>query len=701
MKLAPVMELPTVSSRKPKDDDQLFPVKHYSYSRFVRFCTNPIMFKIQDLNGDRFDTATSASAVMGSAFHKAMEVYYGGVDELPITNESEAIEYGLKAGMEYIEMYNDGFINWQSTIPNKQKMYDLLSFTFNSYVMQMPYGADQNISVEEKLDELVSAEWRGKALHLPVRLLGYADRIFREDGKLKIKDYKTVHSFSNPDKIDGGKILQAVFYYFLVFAKYGEMPYSMVYDEVKRSKNRDGSPQVRSYEVVFAENEQFFDFFFRLYDDITRALTGEMVYVPNIMAMWDNEVAMVSYIHRLDVPEELADQMKAAKVENITDLLTKKLQSTANMDRLLKTIEKQFTSAKQLNYEKMTMEEKIKMKLMEYGMMLDYGGDCKVEGSNIDLYRFTPSIGLKMSKLSAYTADIEQVLGVAGVRILAPIPGTSLVGFEVPKKNRTFPGLPKGAKGFEVSIGLDVMGDTFKFDLRESPHTLIAGATGSGKSVCLASLITQLNRMPKKAVELHLYDPKIVELAMFKDDKNVVEYSADIMDIHNGLRLLIVEMNKRYDIMAEQKVRDVKDTNLPTKFVFIDEFGDLILQEYVHRETKTTGHVYLSGPRKGEEKTVEVKEEISKEIAKMILQLAQKSRAAGIHMVIATQRPSVDIVTGSIKANFPTKIAFRTAKAIDSQVVLDTDGAEALTGKGDLIFSSQNGDIRLQGFNLD
>ncbi len=645
----------------------------------------------------------NASAILGQAFHKAMEVYYGGVDEIVVTNESEAIEQGLKAGMEFIELYNENYINYQTTIPNKQKLFDKFSFAFNAYVSEMPYDSKniEMISVEELLEEYIDIEWRGQRLALPIKLKGYSDKIIREDGKLKVVDYKTAYAFSNPDKIDGGKILQAVFYYLLVFAKYGEAPYSMIYEEVKHTKNSKGGNQVQQYEIIFEENHQFFDFFFRLYDDVTRGIGGEMVYVPNIQAMFDNELAMVSYIHRLDVSEELAEQMKEQKVENITDLLKAKLQNAANMEKLMKTVEKQFVSAKNLNYSKMKNEEKIKVKMMEYGMMLDF--DSKIEGNTVDLYRYTPAIGLKMSRIASYVADVEQVLGVSGIRVLAPIPDTSMVGFEVPRSERTFPTLKKIPEGTNVAIGVDVMGETFHFDMTQAPHILIAGATGSGKSVCMSSLIKQLNKAPKKDIELHLFDPKIVELAPHQDDKNVVEYASDIIYIHAGLKSLIKEMNDRYKVLSEAKVRSIEeyDGNMPYKFVFIDEYGDLIMQNYIHEIETETNEVYSSGPRKGETKIDVERIDMSKDIEKYILMLAQKARAAGIHLIIATQRPSVDIVTGSIKANFPTKIAFRTAKVTDSKVIIDEGGAEKLTGKGDCIFSSQDGDVRLQAFNLE
>jgi hypothetical protein len=692
--------MPKVLKRKaqkdqPSKDKLAFPVDHYSASSFIKFSTNPILFKIEYINRDRFDTAMGASGILGKAFHKGMEVYYAGSDTLIPTNEEEAIEYGMKAGMELIELYNDGFINYTTNIPNKQKLFDLFTFTFQSYIKVMPYVPDTVLGVEEAMMEEIDVEWRGAQLKLPVKLKGYLDRVDRIDGKLRIRDYKTCYAYSNPDKIDGAKIIQAIIYYLLTYAKYGEEPYSLVFEEVKYSKNADGSTQVRQYEIVFAENELYFDFFFRFYEDITRALNGEQVYVPNVNALFDNEVAIIAYLHRLDDTEETAKLMKKHKVTNVSDLLKKQIQSAGNMRRLMKSIEATFVSAKNLDYDKMTNPEKIKTKLMEHGMMLQF--EDLIEGATVDLYRFTPTIGLKMKKLESYTADVEQVLGVAGVRILAPIPGTSFVGFEVPRAVRSFPQLPAGGT-FDIAIGETIMGEARRFDIRTAPHLLVAGASGSGKSVFLSGLIRQLSQIPN--ADLHLFDPKVVELAMHKTDANVVEYESDIVKISESLEGLISTMNARYEQMAKKGVRNIDAMpDLRYKFVIVDEFGDIIASQHIDTQTVKTGHTFTKGERAGEEETKTTTVNLSEAVERSILILAQKGRAAGIHVVIATQRPSTDVIKGTIKANFPAKVVFKTSKQVDSMVVLDEPGAEKLTGKGDMLFAGDTGIERLQGYN--
>lgn len=661
--------MPKVLKHKTKKDSDsssqspdAFPLSHISASSMRKFSSNPILFKIGYINRDVFETMQNASGVLGKAFHQAMEVYYGGSDTLIPTSESEAIEFGMRSGMDFLEKYNDGFINYSKTIPVKQKLFDLMTFCYQSYIEQTPYQADTVVAVEDEIVEEIDVEWRGQNVHLPVKLKGYIDKIERVDGLLKLKDYKTCYAYSNPEKIDGAKMLQAVEYYLLAYAKYGEEPYSITFEEIKYTKNSDGTPQVKRYEVVYAENELYFDFYFRFYEDMVRALNGEMVYVPNVDAMYDNEVAIISYIHRLDVSEETAKLMKKHKVDNVGDLLKKQIQSAGNMRKLLKTVEAKFVSAKNLDYSKMKNEQKIQTKMMEHGMMLQF--DSKVEGASVDLYRYTPSIGLKMSRLANYAADVEQVLGVAGIRVLAPISGSTMVGFEVPRADRTFPGRPTASNGFDMAIGQMIDGTPRYFDIRRAPHMLVAGSSGSGKSVWLSGAIEQLSEISNG--ELYLFDPKIVELAQYEGIAKV--YETDPRKINKALAVLVIEMNDRYKKMAAKKVRNIDAMkNIPYKFVVIDEFGDLILSEAVE---------------------------------KSVLQIAQKGRAAGIHLIIATQTPRADIISGAIKANFPIKILFKTAKAVDSRVVMDEAGAEKLLGRGDMLFVGDRGTERLQGYNL-
>lgn len=311
----------------------------------------------------------------------------------------------------------------------------------------------------------------------------------------------------------------------------------------------------------------------------------------------------------------------------------------------------------------MTIEDKIRMKLAEHGLGVQF--EDKVVGGSVVLYRYIPSVGLKMSKIDSYVKDIEQVVEVSNIRVLAPIKDSGLIGFEVPLKNRTFPSTKPAKGSFTIGIGVDVMGKTKYIDIRKAPHMLVAGSSGSGKSVFLISIINQLINIPN--AELHLFDPKQVELFQFENVGNVVEYQHKHSEIVASLEKLEVEMENRYSKMKSAKVRNIENmTGMPYKVIVIDEFADLTMKSAV------------SG---------------------VIQVLAQKGRACGIHIIIATQRASAKIISGDIKVNFPVKAVFKLDNNTSSRVMLDEGGAEKLLGSGDMLFVSNDGIERLQGFN--
>ena len=655
------LTLPKITKNNKPEKIEGFPVSHYSYSSMVRFSTNPILFKIMDINKESFESTRGISSVVGQAFHHGMEVYYGESDEVLVANESEAIEYGLKAAMDYVGKYPDGFISYTKTIPTKQKAQEVVAFAFNEYVKAKSYGKEDVIKVEDEIAEYINIEYKGEILKMPVKLKGYIDKIIRgKDGKLRIIDYKTAYTFTNPEKIDGAKIIQAVEYYLLVTAKYKEAPYSIIFEEIKYTKNADGSPQLREYEMVFEENEQYFDFYFRLYEDMTRAINGEAVFVPNVHALFDNEVALLSYICRLDVDEEQAKLLKKYKVNNITDVLKKEIQNANNMRTLLTAVGSKLTTAKSIDYSKMKNEEKIQTKMLEHGIIIEFV-EIKT-GPTVDLYLYKPTIGLKMSKLRGYSDDLAQTLGIDGIRVLAPVPGTTYIGFEVPKNKRTFKKNPREALGiYELAIGESYFGK-YVIDFRDMPHMLVAGSSGSGKSTLLNSLVKQLLKK-KPHVETYLFDPKKVELVEFEEKATL--YRDTPGGITVALENLESEMYERYQKMKEAKVKNASDIGLPYKVIIIDEFAELGMKS---------------------------------SIMATIQSLSQLGRAAGFHIIISTQRASAKIISGDIKVNFPTKAVFKMAKEVDSSVMLDQGGAEKLLGKGDMIFQSEKGMIRLQGY---
>lgn len=708
-------KMPTVKIYKSANSDAKFPVDAYSYSTFDKFSSNPFMFKVNILNGEQIDTVTNVSSVLGSGLHKALETYFGGNPDVAVMDEADAMKEGHRVGLEYLNNYSDGFIQYnKTTVPSREKLNEKYASAYFGYLKEHnAKDIAEILLVEKKITHQIEID--GKVMPVPLR--GKMDLVYRnKKGQIIIRDHKFTSKYSDADKIDGSKLIQAAFYYCLIYAEFGEAPYSIVFEEYKVTGNADGSKQLREYEIVYKDATLIFEFFHRLYADITDAILGKQVFVPNVRAMFDNEVSILAYIHRLDETEERAKKFKEEKVDNLTDFLKKKIQTTGSMKKYLEVVNSKFISANSLNYKDMQIEEKIKMKLAEHGLGVEF--DSKLVGSSVTLYRYEPSVGLKMKRLEQYVKDIELVTETSNIRILAPIPDSGLVGFEVPNKQRSFPDVVPKNNGFEIAIGQTITGEVEYCKITDAPHILAAGASGSGKSTWLNATIPQLATLG----DLHLFDPKLVELSQFESIAS--EYESDVDRINTSLHNLVLEMEERYKKMSAMKIRNISETKeFKYKFVIIDEFGDLAVQnpegytywtlcdKHEKYNQRNGGELIqlLSTKRKLRVAQQEVvdsvlycencEKHVVKPFEESLLRLASKGRAAGIHLIIATQSPRADIINGKIKANFPTKIVFRTAKAIDSMVVIDQNGAEKLLGKGDMLYSGPDGALkRLQGY---
>ncbi len=309
-------------------------------------------------------------------------------------------------------------------------------------------------------------------------------------------------------------------------------------------------------------------------------------------------------------------------------------------------------------------------------------------GPAVTRFEFLPAPGIKVSRISSYADDIAMALAAVSVRIEAPIPGKSAVGVEVPNTKKEVvhlrdvlesPEARKAASRLTVGLGKDNSGKYIVANLADMPHVLIAGQTGSGKSVCInAIIISILYRATPDEVKMILIDPKMVELNAYNTIPHLlVPVVTDPKKAASVLDWAVAEMTRRYKTFAEHGAKNIKSYNqklppdekpMPLIVLIIDELADLM----------------MTAPRDVEE---------------AINRLAQLARAAGIHLVIATQRPSVDIITGVIKANIPTRIAFTVASGVDSRTILDSYGAEKLLGRGDMLYlpSDRNKPLRIQG----
>ena len=313
--------------------------------------------------------------------------------------------------------------------------------------------------------------------------------------------------------------------------------------------------------------------------------------------------------------------------------------------------------------------------------LYSFGVQAKVEnvtvGPAITRYELKPAEGVRVSKIANLSDDIALNLAAETIRIEAPIPGKQAVGIEVPNSEKEIVNLRdvlesdkfKDSKSkLSVALGKDVAGDVVIADMSKMPHTLIAGSTGSGKSVCINTIITSIIYKAKPSeVKLIMVDPKVVELSVYNGIPHLlIPVVTDPKKAAGALAWAVQEMDNRYNLFAQKGVRDLKGFNalaekedgtgkLPQIVIIIDELADLMMVA-------------------------------AKEVEDSICRLAQKARAAGMYLIIATQRPSVDVITGIIKANIPSRIAFAVSSQVDSRTILDQVGAEKLLGKGDMLY---------------
>lgn len=353
-----------------------------------------------------------------------------------------------------------------------------------------------------------------------------------------------------------------------------------------------------------------------------------------------------------------------------------------------RNIEKDFDDKKEV----LINAKKIEETMENFGIQADIIQISK--GPTITCYELQPAPGVKVSKIVNLSNDIALNLATSDVRIEAPIPGKAAVGIEVPNKNKVNVALKEILMSDEyknidtktpLALGKDIAGKPIITNMAKMPHLLIAGATGSGKSVCINTIIMSiLYKSTPDDVKLILIDPKVVELSIYNGIPHLlIPVVTEAKKARNALNWAVEEMTRRYKIFAKNNVRDIYSYNnkikdneeaetLPQIVIIIDELADLMMVS-------------------------------AQEIEDYICRLAQMARAAGMYLIVATQRPSVDVITGTIKANIPSRISFAVTSQADSRTILDMGGAEKLLGKGDMLFYPSNFSkpLRVQGAFVD
>jgi len=381
----------------------------------------------------------------------------------------------------------------------------------------------------------------------------------------------------------------------------------------------------------------------------------------------DDEIRVV----KLSKPEQLKEDIKLVKDKNIDEKQKIEAEQKGFIIpplSLLK-IEKQEDNISKDDI--INSARSIEARFAEFGI---HGTIKEVHpGPVVTMYEFEPASGIKLSKIIALSDELALSLKAQSIRIY-PIPGRSAIGIEVPNKKRQIVRLGEiiASEKFQnsssyltLALGEDIYGNPVITDLSKMPHLLVAGATGSGKSVCLNTMILSLlYKATPHDVKLLLIDPKLLELSTYENIPHLLyPVITDPKEASDALKKVIVEMERRYKLFASRGFRNIEsynqsvsiDEKVPYIVVFIDEFADLM----------------FTAPT---------------EVEQSVTRIAQMARASGIHLVVATQRPSVDVITGIIKANFPARIAFQVTSRVDSRTILDTQGAEKLLGMGDMLF---------------
>lgn len=390
-----------------------------------------------------------------------------------------------------------------------------------------------------------------------------------------------------------------------------------------------------------------------------------------------------------DVYEDVREQpIKTSKTYDNEKTQTISIKQEANYDNY------KMPHVNLLNKIDKKNDDNSKKKVLKNASLLEttlsnFGVQAKVNqvtvGPTITRYEIQPSPGVKVSKIVNLTDDLALSLAAKSIRMEAPIPGKSAIGIEVPNEVPLMVGLrdvfeSEEFKKFDsplaMALGKDISGKAIIGDIGKMPHLLIAGSTGSGKSVCVNTLISSiLYKAKPDEVKLLLIDPKVVELANYNGIPHLlIPVVTDPKKAANALNWAVAEMNKRYKMFAENGVKDITSYNekceekLPKIVIIIDELADLMMAS-------------------------------ANDVEDYICRLAQMARAAGMHLIVATQRPSVDVITGVIKANIPSRIAFAVSSQTDSRTILDMGGAEKLLGKGDMLFYPLGASkpVRIQG----
>lgn len=726
--------------------ERIMPIDHLSYAAFTQLLRNPLIFKLKYVLGV-YDGKRGVSNMVGSAGHEALRYYYGGDPDRPVFGDrAQMIGDAIEVGMKFLSEYHDSYINYGKT-GSREQMLGGFAKAMHFYFAEEP-KYHELLMVEEKMTATLHT-LDGQELPLPAS--GVPDLVHkREDGGVEVIDNKFVRSFTSTEDEDYIKIVQAMFLKYLLLAK-GIKADRCLFREIKWTENKgpnEGMSQIQDYAVPF-DHEPYDIIFINLYAAVVEFLKNpNAVYLPNLSDPFDGEMAGLLYAQGLTTVD-MSDVEVMHKVKDVAFTLKKFVPS--RLDRaenaFLPPAERVRMRLMEFGIPLELESTKASGSFTQYRFKVSAGVSMNAIKKHSDDIRavletkspimlHTPVQGTNLLGIDVENADRKFVkLGKQHFQ-----PGT-----------------------LTLPVGVDASGVTHHVPLTQAPHLLIAGTTGSGKSTLVHNLIeSAMRQLPPEQLEIILIDPKRVELASFARRSHVraINGCKVVFEQEDALRAFLWatgEMERRYGLLEKSGKRDIEEYNaskrkaenrLPYIVLVVDEFADLVLRsrsDEKRRKTFSYGSkskrwlfVELQ-KRAGKSGIVMVRDDASSaaggmrrvnigafgdydkdalidmlenldsmdelkspeaSVEHLVVRLAQQGRAAGVHLILATQRPSADVVTGLIRANFPTRIALMTASATDSGVILGKPGAEKLSGKGDMLYAApwNRGEVRLQGF---
>lgn len=552
--------------------------------------------------------------------------------------DGKSFEEALQEGLTAINNTSDYEIEYGKT-GSREKMlkeYESLAQTIMKEIPQI----ENVLETEARIEATVSL------LNKKIPIKGFIDLVEDNGDDITLWDWKTVHNYSDEEKENPKYLIQAWFYTHLAEFEYKKPVKEFKFCEIKKSINKNGDPQIKMYVLsrdAVAESDDVVGRLIKAVSDQVDDPNHD--YLPNPSDLFDKGRSL-----------EIYAQMDGVAIRTVHT--TERREKYAPVNTVV---------AENTAKEDGSDIDRIMAKLAEFGI----GGKFEktIEANQVNTYILKPNRGVRMAKFAQLEDDISLALGSEPVRIIAPIYGTTTVGIEVPKAQE-FP-VWDGENNGLIPIGVDTMNNVVYDDIAKMPHMLVGGQTGSGKSVFIRNLIMSL-----KDCDITVVDCKMMD---FSDlDGNYCSVVTEAADAMTEVADLVKLMDKRYR---------AKETNAQRKVLIIDEYADLIMG---------LGKEKIFNEATGKYETVDHKAKFETNLCRLL----QKSRAANINVIIATQRPSADIVAPIIKANCPVKACMRVATARNSEIILDQAGGERLLGKGDMLYlgSGKVNPVRLQCF---